>query len=68
VVGVNHARSNVIPDNVQNENETRTRMAMITDKTGVRYRWTNKSKILTDEKRIKHEWTKWKGEVTKEKL
>jgi hypothetical protein len=58
---LNHARMNVIPDNVQNETETnhwRTRMAMTKDKTGVRYRWTNKSEMLTDEIRVKHEWTK----------
>jgi hypothetical protein len=58
---LNHAGLNMIPDNVQNENETnhwRPRMAMTKGKTGVRYRWTNKSKILTDEIIVKHEWTK----------
>jgi hypothetical protein len=58
---LNHARLNMTLDKVQNENETnhwRTRMAMTKDKTGVRYRWTNKSEILTDEIRVKHEWTK----------
>jgi hypothetical protein len=42
-------------------------MAMMTDKTGVRYRWTNKSKILTDEIRTKHGWTTWKGESNEKK-
>jgi hypothetical protein len=42
----------------ENENETnhwRTRKAMVVDKTGMRYRWTNKSTILTDETGVKHE-------------
>jgi hypothetical protein len=51
-----------IPGSVQteneNENETnhwRTRKAMVMDKTGMSYRWANKSTILTDETGVKHE-------------
>jgi hypothetical protein len=48
----------------ENENETnqwRTRKAMVVDKTGMRYRWANKSTILTDDRGVKRESIKRKS-------
>jgi hypothetical protein len=48
----------------ENEKETshwRTRKAMVMDKTGLRFRWANKSTILTAETGVKHESIKRKS-------